>query len=114
LDRSGALTFAELVRRMNTDKGWVSRTVEAMALEGLLTKAPNPNDKRTVIVSLTEAGVAKAAEVGSTLNSQSGRLLQRIPAAEREKVYRALELLHQALERENAGEPILIKLEEDL
>lgn len=114
LDRSGALTFAELVRRMNTDKGWVSRTVEAMALEGLLTKAPNPNDKRTVIVSLTEAGVAKAAEVGSTLNSQSGRLLQRIPAAEREIVYRALELLHQALERENAGEPILIKLEEDL
>ena len=114
LDRSGPLTFAELVRRMNTDKGWVSRTVESMTQEGLLTKAPNPSDKRTVIVALTEAGVAKAAEVGSTLNSQSGRLLQRIPAAERANVYRALELLFKALESENAGEPILIKLEEDL
>jgi DNA-binding MarR family transcriptional regulator len=114
LDRSGPLTFAELVRRLNTDKGWVSRTVESMTQEGLLTKEPNPNDKRTVIVSLTQEGAAKAAEVQSTLNIQSGRLLQRIPAAERENVFRALEFLHQALQSEIAGEPILIELQEDL
>lgn len=114
LDRSGPLTFAELVRRLNTDKGWISRTVESMTQEGLLTKEPNPSDKRTIIVALTEAGAAKASEVQTTLNSQSGRLLHRIPREERETVYRALELLHQALQSENAGEPILIKLEEDL
>lgn len=114
LDRSGALTFAELVRRLNTDKGFVSRTVEAMAQDGLLTKAPNPADKRTVIVSLTPAGMGKAHEVGSTLNDQSARLLRRIPAAERDNVYRALELLVQALQAETAGKPILIKLEDEL
>jgi DNA-binding MarR family transcriptional regulator len=114
LDRSGPLTFAELVRRLNTDKGWVSRTVESMTQEGLLTKAPKPTDKRTIIVTLTESGGAKAVEVQSTLNSQSGRVLQRIPAAERGNVARALELLHRALQSENAGEPILIELEDDL
>jgi DNA-binding MarR family transcriptional regulator len=114
LDRSGSLSFAELVRRMNTDKGWVSRTVEAMAQDGLLTKEPNPNDKRTVIVSLTPAGAAKAAEVGATLNGQSARLMQRIPAAQRPNVYRALEMLHQALQSENAGEPMLVTLGEEL
>lgn len=114
LERSGPLSFAELVRRLNTDKGWVSRTVESMTQEGLLVKEPNPKDKRTIVVALTTEGVAKAAEVQSTLNLQSGRVLQRIPAEERESVARALELLHQALQSESAGEPILIKLEEDL
>lgn len=114
LDRSGPLTFAELVRRLNTDKGWVSRTVESMTQEGLLAKAPKPTDKRTIIVSLTEAGAEKAAEVQSTLNIQSGRVLQRIPGSERGNVARALELLHQALQREMAGEPILVQLKEDL
>lgn len=113
LDRNGALAFADLVRRLNTDKGWISRTVESMAQEGLLSKEPNPNDKRTIIVALTEEGVAKAAEVQSTLNTQSGRLLHRIPVAERERVYQALELLYRALQSENAGEPILVELEEN-
>lgn len=113
LDRSGALPFAELVRRLNTDKGWISRTVESMAQEGLLSKAPNPTDKRTIIVALTPEGVAKAAEVQSTLNTQSGRLLHRIPVAERQGVYQALELLYRALQSENAGEPVLIELEEN-
>jgi DNA-binding MarR family transcriptional regulator len=85
-----------------------------MTQEGLLSKAPKPTDKRTIIVSLTEAGGAKAAEVQSTLNIQSGRVLQRIPEAERENVARALELLHLALQSETAGEPILIDLKEDL
>jgi DNA-binding MarR family transcriptional regulator len=114
LDRSGPLTFAELVRRVNTDKAWISRTVESMTQEGLLVKEPNPNDRRTIIVTLTQEGLAKAAEVQSTLNGQSGRVLQRIPAAERANVARALELLHQALLSEYAGEPIQIKREEDL
>lgn len=113
LDRNGPLTFAGLVSRLNTDKGWISRTVEAMTREGLLAKEPSPTDKRTVIVSLTEPGAAKAAEVQQTLNSQSGRLLQRIPEGEREGVQRALALLHQALQGETAGEPVLIKLAGD-
>ena len=112
LDQNGALTFAELVRRLNTDKGWVSRTVEAMTQDGLLMKEPNANDKRTIIVALTEQGVAKAAEVQSTLNGHADRVLDRIPAAERQTVYRALELLHQALQNEHAGEPRLIQLVE--
>lgn len=112
LDQHGPLTFAELVRRLNTDKGWISRTVEAMAQDGLLTKAPNPNDKRTIIVALTEQGAAKAAEVQSTLNDHSDRVLDRIPAEERENVCRALQLLHQALQGEHAGEPRLIQLDE--
>lgn len=114
LDQSGPLTFAELVRRLNTDKGWVSRTVESMTQEGLLTKEPKPTDKRTIIVSLTEAGLAKAAEVQSTLNIQSGRVLQRIPEGERPNVARALELLYQALQSECCGDPILIELKEEL
>lgn len=111
LDRSGPLPFAELVQRLNTDKGWVSRTVESMAQEGILDKEPSPTDRRAVIVSLTEAGTIKAKEIQQTLNGQSARLLERIPEEDREGVYRALELLHQALQAEATREPVLITLE---
>lgn len=108
-----ALTLAELVKRLNIDKGWTSRTVESMVQAGLLAKSPNPVDKRSVIISLTPTGQEKAAEVYQTVHTQDARVFSRIPPTERATVFRALELLHHALQEEQAGTPILITLEEE-
>lgn len=111
LGRSGPVTLAELVRRMNLDKGWVSRAVEAMVQEGLLQKEPSPTDRRAVIISMTERGAALCADLNQTLDTQSDRVMRHIPPAERANVYRALELLEQALKAELAGSPALIRIE---
>lgn len=113
LDLNGTMTMAELVKRLSVDKGWVSRTVESMAQEGLLAKASNPEDRRTLLLSLTPAGRAKAAEVHLTLNSQASRVFLRIPLTERPAVLGALALLHEALRAELTAEPILVALEEE-
>ncbi|MFZ5827609.1 MAG: MarR family winged helix-turn-helix transcriptional regulator [Bacillota bacterium] len=113
LGRSGPVTLADLVRRLNLDKGWVSRAVESMAQEGLLTKEPSPTDKRAVIISMTASGEALCAGLNRMLDEQSDRILRRIPPEERQGVYRALALLEQALKEELEGNPILVRLTEE-
>jgi len=113
LGRTGPITMADLVRRVNLDKGWISRAVESMAQEGLLTKAPSPTDRRAVVVCMTETGESLCCGLNLTLDSQSERVMSRIPPAERENVYRALSLLEQALREEMEGRPVLIRLEEE-
>ena len=113
LGRSGPVTLADLVRRINLDKGWVSRAVESMAQEGLLKKEPSPTDKRAVIISMTVSGEALCAHLNRTLDEQSDRILRRIPPEERQGVYRALALLAQALQEELEGNPILVRLADE-
>lgn len=112
LGRSGPVTLAELVRRLGLDKGWVSRAVESMTQEGLLSKEPSPTDKRAVIISMTERGSNLCCNLNNSLDSQSDRVMSRIPPQERGNVFRALVLLEQALKAELEGQPVLIQLEE--
>ncbi|MFZ5815695.1 MAG: MarR family winged helix-turn-helix transcriptional regulator [Bacillota bacterium] len=112
LGRSGPVTLAELVRRVNLDKGWVSRAVESMAQEGLLQKEPSPTDKRAIIISMTRQGEALCSDLNETLDAQSHRVMSRIPPGEREGVTRALALLEQALRAEIEGQPPLVQLED--
>lgn len=83
----------ELARSLKVDASTVTRTLQSLERRGLLTRAPSPADRRTVIVSLTAAGVAMRQnidEVWSELEaitvaglsdnqrSQAERLLRRI------------------------------------
>lgn len=111
LGRSDPVTLAELVRRLGLDKGWVSRAVESMAQEGLLHKEPSPTDKRAVIISMSPAGETLCCSLNDSLDSQSDRVMSRIPPGERENVYRALVLLEQSLQAEAEAQPVLIRIE---
>lgn len=97
LGRSGALPMAELVRRLSLDKGWISRTVDSLAEEGLLSKTASATDRRTITVALTRAGQIRCHELNTSLNRLSERVMQRIPEGERENVNQALKLLYHAL-----------------
>ncbi|HWI64062.1 MAG TPA: MarR family transcriptional regulator [Symbiobacteriaceae bacterium] len=114
LGRNGPMTLADLGRRVGLDKGWISRAVEGLVQEGLLTKVPSADDRRTVIIDLSPAGHERFAELNRTLNQQAERVLARIPEAQRPGVVAAMELLKEALRAEAAGEPVLIQLEGDL
>ena len=107
IGRNGAMTLAALSRRAGLDKGWTSRAVEALVQEGLLTKVPSPNDRRTVSIDLSAEGKARFEQLDRTLNRQAERVMTRIPAQERAQVTRALELLRAALRAEAEGGPRL-------
>jgi DNA-binding MarR family transcriptional regulator len=102
LGRGGRLTVAELGRRLSLDKGWVSRGIDALVEEGLVEKRPGEEDRRTVMVSLTEAGSDRYRSLNAALDAQAEGVMSRLPQKERARVAESLRLLRQALRSEAA------------
>ena len=113
LGRSGPIPMSELGRRLGLDKAWISRVVESLVQEGLLTKMSSAVDHRMVIVVLPPAGEDRNRELNQTLNAQAERVMSRIPADERAGVFKALRLLQDALQAEATGAPVPITFKEE-
>ena len=71
--RHGPLTLAALGRRLSLDKGWLSRAVETLVQEGLLTKQAGDNDRRTIRIALSPAGERRYQHLNETLNAHAER-----------------------------------------
>ncbi len=97
LSRGGPMTLAHLSRRIGLDKSWTSRAVEQLVQEGLAEKVPGSEDRRTVQLSLSSAGVVRVQALDQTLNALSDQALERIPAEQHASISQGLALLQQAL-----------------
>ncbi|MDF2772264.1 MAG: MarR family transcriptional regulator [Geminicoccaceae bacterium] len=95
LGRAPVLTLAQLARRLRLDKGWTSRAVDQLVEDGLVAKGAG-DDRRTIALSLTRAGRAEHRRIERLLNAQVARVFDRVPAAQRPAVIRAIETLHAA------------------
>ncbi len=100
IGRNGPGTLIELAHRLGLDKSWLSRAVETLVQEELLSKVPSVLDRRTVIISLSQAGEKRFEELNQTLNNQSERVMDHVSPSERENVQRALKVLLEALQLE--------------
>ena len=56
LQEEGPLSLSALVRRTEVDPARVSRTVAKLAEKGLVRRAPDPADRRAVVLELTAGG----------------------------------------------------------
>lgn len=97
LSRGGPMTLAQLSRRIGLDKSWTSRAVEQLVQEGLAEKVPGGEDRRTVQLSLSSAGVARVQALDQTLNALADQALERIPTEHHASIHQGLALLQQAL-----------------
>lgn len=100
--RADGLTQRALVERLNLDKGWISRAVDALVAEGAVDKRQSERDRRSVNLSLTAAGRARAGKLERQLNSHAAALLDAIPAGHHAQVQQSLDLLLQALQGDTA------------
>jgi DNA-binding MarR family transcriptional regulator len=94
------MTLAELGRRTSLDKGWLSRAVEMLVQQGLLTKALGDLDRRTIRIALSQAGQTRYQQLNETLDAHAERVMAHIPPTEREQVGHTLARLYQALQGE--------------
>lgn len=97
LSRGGPMTLAQLSRRIGLDKSWTSRAVEQLAQDGLVEKVPGGEDRRTVQLSLSSAGVARVQALDQTLNALADQAFERIPIEHHTSLHQGLALLQQAL-----------------
>jgi amino-acid N-acetyltransferase len=95
--REEGLTQQALAERLGLDKGWISRAVDALVAEECVARRPNPADRRSTVLSLTETGQARAARLENELNSHAFRLLDGLPAAYHPQIEKSLQMLLDAL-----------------
>ncbi|MCW3481679.1 MarR family transcriptional regulator [Neisseriaceae bacterium JH1-16] len=93
LGRRGTLSQAELGRICALEKSWISRAVDRLVQRGLVEKSPCLQDRRGVLLTLSEAGAAEAARIEALLDEHARSVLQRLPAEARPEVMQALQVL---------------------
>jgi len=59
---SGTLPIGELGERRNLSASGISRSVDRLAKAGLVERSSNPADRRSMLVSLTDEGLARLRE----------------------------------------------------
>ena len=77
-----AITQAEIGEQTRMDKVTVSRAAIALVERGLLTRAPNPADKRSHLLSLADAGRTLYASVAPKALELEAKVFARFSASE--------------------------------
>lgn len=96
LRRAGAphqLTPSDLARRQMMTSGGMSAAIDRLERKGLVTRSPNPNDRRGSLVGLTDEGrkvVDRAMELQADVESS---LVQALDASERGRLEHLLRKL---------------------
>ncbi|MFE3943129.1 MarR family winged helix-turn-helix transcriptional regulator [Streptomyces sp. NPDC059118] len=94
LDREGPSTTAALARAEYVRPQSMRLTLGALESQGLVERAPDPEDGRKSVMSLTESGTATLAEVRAAKRDWLAQALAAgLDGAERRTVAEAVELL---------------------
>ncbi len=90
LDEFGVASQAELGRRCAMDRSDVVAAINELAAPGFVERAPDPQDRRRNMVSLTEAGERQLRRLDAALDRAQDDLLAPLGAADRQTLTRLL------------------------
>jgi DNA-binding MarR family transcriptional regulator len=90
LARQPADTQLALAQSIGYDKSRLIGLLDELERDGLITRAPDPTDRRARIVTLTEAGEARHAAVRTDIRAMEEELLKDLSPAERTRLRRTL------------------------
>jgi DNA-binding MarR family transcriptional regulator len=93
---------ATLARAIGADKTRLIPILDELQRRGLISREPDPADRRVHVLGLTPAGRELHAGVQAAIRAAEVRLLARLPAADRQAFLRSLQTLNSA-ERETAA-----------
>ncbi|WP_432719939.1 MarR family transcriptional regulator [Jeongeupia wiesaeckerbachi] len=95
--RYGPMTQSTLGRLLNFEKSWISRMVDQLVETGWVERTPNPQDRRSNILVLTEAGEVHARQIGAMFDAHARQVLDRLQDDGQSDVLRAMVHLTRVL-----------------
>jgi DNA-binding MarR family transcriptional regulator len=98
IERHGALTPSELAERERVRRPTVTRFVCRLEELGLVTRAADPADRRSALITITPAGRALLAAVRTRKDAFLSERLESLHAEDRATLARAAALLEGMLE----------------
>jgi DNA-binding MarR family transcriptional regulator len=106
VERHGPLTPSELAEIERVKRPTATRTLRVLGEAGLVERAPDPEDGRSALVSITAAGRDRLRRLRGRKNAYLARRMRDLPAVDLETLDRAAEVLERILEeprRESGG-----------
>lgn len=98
-ESDGGVSARDISRRLNMDKGYLSRAITRFEAEGLVKKTPSPEDRRLQMLSLTDAGRNRAVELARNGSEVIESAFGNASDAEIAQVAKAMETILSILER---------------
>src|ERR1700728_71569 len=83
-----ARTQAALAQAIGADKTRIIATLDELQDAGLITREPDPVDRRVRLLAISAAGRRVRAAVRSAIQANEDRVLARLPSADRQAVLR--------------------------
>lgn len=93
LDGSAVRTQTALADAIGADKTRIIGTLDELQESGLISRTPDPNDRRARLLSITDRGREVRRSTQADIQANEERLLARFPAADREAFLRVAHAL---------------------
>jgi DNA-binding MarR family transcriptional regulator len=94
---AGPVSLAELAAAEHVQAPTMSRVVEALVQEGLVTRESVPTDRRSVRIAATPAGLALLTETRRTTLRPLADRMQLLGEHERRALHRGIEVLERIM-----------------
>lgn len=102
IERHGPLTPSEIAQIERVKRPTITRTLGCLEREDLINRAPDPEDRRSALVSVNGAGRERLRRLRSRKNAYLARRMRDLTAEEVETLERAAEILERMREGERA------------
>ena len=105
IGRKPGICIKELAGILKIDKSGVSRSVEELVKKGLVTREPSKEDRRSVVLKLTERGKARFDKIENDMYMEFKKIFYMIEKGDRNKVIEALRIYNEACQKAEDGAP---------
>ncbi|MEP6478099.1 MAG: MarR family transcriptional regulator [Rhodoglobus sp.] len=96
--KAGPIRFADLAQIEQVSAPSITRVVAELEARGLVTRAPDPHDRRASLVEATPAGLDAVLRARAARGAVVAELLELLDAAERDAVVAALPALERMID----------------
>lgn len=96
--QEGPANLSELAENQNVSLPTISRSVHRLEKIGWIRRGTAPHDRRMTIISLTEDGQKRLAEMSQLAQDTLGKLIQTTTSAEREALSAGLDVMRKTFD----------------
>ena len=104
IGRNPGICIKELAKNVGLDKSGISRGVEELVQKGYVNREPSKEDRRCVVLSLTESGKARFDKIENDMTAKFAVVFANIESDKREQVLDSLRIYNEACRKTERGQ----------
>jgi DNA-binding MarR family transcriptional regulator len=99
IGRNGEISLSELSEVLNLDNSTMSRTINNLVSQNLVTREEHAGDRRYLVIRLTEEGSKIYQVIEGSMDKYYNSILSSIPEDKRDQVLESIEILISAVKQ---------------